>query len=354
MYLAGRALASVLGLNLSQAVASLQDSQAPAATYRARVGLDDVPYQRISGFDKFSGWNERARALITQVVTDAGADQSRQGALFIATSCQDGDVAESAESAGCDVDFHALSGRIGEWLGWTGPVFLISSACTSSMQALLSAAEWLGAGNASQALVLGVELDNHLTLSGFAAMQLLSPSRSKPFALERDGLVLGEAVAALYLSTEQIAPWQLLGGANVVDGIQPNSACAAAVTQMYERAIAASGRTAADVDLIKVQATGSRDNDASEAQGLRAAFADMPSLVSLKPLIGHCMGASGAAEIALLLECLEQDCWPRYPDAVDPALGVQLAIRPPMQTHCLLATILGFGGSHTAVVLGRS
>jgi 3-oxoacyl-[acyl-carrier-protein] synthase-1 len=351
VYLTGRALASVLGLSLNQALANLRSKSLPTAIAYPVKGHGDTPYQRIPVSVHNSGWNARARALITQVVADAGAAQSRQGALFIATSCQDGDT---AESTGRDMDFHALSRRIGDWLDWRGPVFLISSACTSSMQALLSATEWLRTGSETEAVVLGVELDNRLTLPGFAALQLLSPSRSKPFALQRDGLVLGEAVAALRLSTEQTAPWQLRGGANVVNGTQPNSASAAAVTQMCQLALAASGLMPADVDLIKVQAAGSPGNDASEAEGLLAAFANVPALVSLKPLIGHCMGASGAAEIALLLECLEQRYWPRYPDAADPALGVQLATLVPEPLRYLLTTILGFGGSHAAMVLERS
>ncbi|MDR7306086.1 beta-ketoacyl synthase N-terminal-like domain-containing protein [Rhodoferax saidenbachensis] len=321
----------------------------PAATAYALNGHGDLPYLRIPG--PTAAWNVRARALITQVVADAGVAQARDGALFIATSCQDGGAAEHAQ---CDMDFHALSRRIGDWLDWCGPVFLVSSACTSSMQALLSAAEWLRAGHATQALVLGLELDNQLTLPGFAALQLLSSGGSKPFALRRDGLVLGEAVAALRLSTEQVAPWQLRGGANVVDGTQPTSASVSAVVQMYQRALAASGLSTLDVDLIKVQAAGSPGNDAVEAQGIRAAFAGVPALVSLKPLIGHCMGASGAAEIALLLECIERDYWPRYSDAVDPALRVQLATQAPRQLRYVLAAILGFGGIHTAAVLERS
>lgn len=351
VYVTGRALASARGLNLGQAIASLRGATAQKKAAYALGGHGDVPYLRILDTCHDMGWDARARTLITQVVADAGGMQARHGALFIATSCLDGDTAQRTDR---DMDFHALSHRVGDWLGWRGPVFLISSACTSSMQALLSASEWLRAGNARQALVLGVELDNRLTLPGFAALQLLSSSQSKPFALQRDGLVLGEAVAALCLSTEQAAPWQLLGGANVVDGTQPTSASATAVTKMCQRALVASGLASTALDLIKVQAAGSPGNDSSEAAGLRDAFASVPPLVSLKPLIGHCMGASGVAEIALLLECLEQDYWPHYPYPVDPALGVQLANRAPLNIRYLLASILGFGGSHAAVVLAHN
>lgn len=351
VYLCGRALASARGLNLEQALRGLRQPLPPAAGSYVLAELGAFPYQRIP--DSGGTWESRAHALVTQVATDAGAQEARDGALFIATSCLDGDAAEQSLR---DMDFHALAQRIAAWLHWRGPVFLHSTACTSSMQALLSAAVWLRAGRATEALVLGLELDNQLTLPGFAALQLLSPSRSQPFSLQRDGLVLGEAVAALRLSTLQSSAWQLRGGANVVDGLQPTSATATAVTLMCQRALAASGMVPADVDLIKVQAAGSPANDASEAEGLRAAFSSMPALLSLKPLIGHCMGASGAAEIALLLECLERGYWPNDPDsdAPDPALGVQLAARAPEHTRRILAAILGFGGSHAAVVLERS
>jgi 3-oxoacyl-[acyl-carrier-protein] synthase-1 len=144
------------------------------------------------------------------------------------------------------------------------------------------------------------------------------------------------------------------GGANVVDGSQATGATASAVVSMYQRALAASGLAADAIDLIKVQAAGSPGNDAVEAQGLRQAFPSMPPLVSLKQAMGHAMGASGAAEIALLTACLEQGVWPNYADAVDAALGVELAARAPDSVHCLMATILGFGGSHSSVVLERA
>ena len=102
VYLAGRALATVLGLNLDQAMSSLRRNSAPVELYRR------IP-------DQISGWNKRARALITQVAGDAGAELARDGALFIATSCLDGD---GAEQGNCDMDFHALSRRVGSWLDW--------------------------------------------------------------------------------------------------------------------------------------------------------------------------------------------------------------------------------------------
>jgi 3-oxoacyl-[acyl-carrier-protein] synthase I len=66
------------------------------------------------------------------------------------------------------------------------------------------------------------------------------------------------------------------------------------------------------------------------------------------------MGASGTAEIALLTGCLEQGVWPKYADAADTDLGVDLAKQMPGAVRNVMATILGFGGSHATVVLERA
>jgi 3-oxoacyl-[acyl-carrier-protein] synthase-1 len=350
VYISGRGLACALGLDIGSSLNSLREGGATASTCLLPGAMGGpFPYYAIAS--RQENWNERARTLVQRVAAEAGAQQIRSGALFIATSSFDIGAVEQGEG---QLDYGAFAGKIAAWLDWTGPVYVISTACTSSINALMAAHAFLGAGDAAEALVLGVELDNRLTLGGFAAMQLLSHGRSKPFGMNRDGLVLGEAVAALRLSTGETAHWKLLGGASVVDGSQPTGASAAAVASMYQRALAASGLRVDAIDLIKVQAAGSPGNDAIEAQGLRAAFQTPPALVSLKAAIGHSMGASGAAEIALLTACLERKVWPKYPDAVDGELGVELAEHMPASVRRFMATILGFGGSHATVALEQA
>lgn len=349
IYLAGRGLACALGLNVQASLQTLRQGGVEASLF-------SLPGESGSQFPYFAipyvqnDWHARARDLVLRAVAEAGV-QGRAGALFVATSSFDiGAVGEGA----AHMDYSAFSEKISAWLEWSGPVYLINTACTSSLNAMIAAHALLSAGEGDEALVLGIELDNRLTLGGFAALQLLSHGGSKPFGAHRDGLVLGEAVAALRLSTRAASHWRMLGGANVVDGSQPTGASVPAVVSMYQRALRASGLTAGAVDLIKVQAAGGPGNDAVEAEGLRAAFSVVPPLVSLKAAMGHTMGASGAAEIALLAACLEQSVWPGYADEVDAELGVALAAAMPENVRHVMATILGFGGSHATVVLERT
>jgi 3-oxoacyl-[acyl-carrier-protein] synthase I len=349
VYLSGRGLACALGPDIASSLAVLRcGGVMPSSRVLPGAMGGSFPYYSIPGAQL--DWNERAREMIQRVALEADAQHSRSGALFIATSSFDiGAVGRGA----AQMDYSAFSGKVKEWLAWTGPVYMISTACTSGLNALLSAHALLSAGMQEDALVLGIELDNQLTLGGFAALQLLSQRGSKPFGANRDGLVLGEAVAALSLSVREPAAWKMSGGANIVDGSQPTGASAAAVADMYLSALAASGLTANQIDLIKVQAAGSPGNDAVEAQGMRKIFPAMPALVSLKSVIGHTMGASGVAELALLTACLEQGVWPRYEEAADDELGVVLAEQMPQAVRCIMATILGFGGSHATVALER-
>lgn len=350
VHLCGRGLACAPGLDIVSTLKFLQQGGRAASSIALPGEMGgSFPYYAI----RFSqqNWDERARHLVRGVAAEAGAPQARDGALFIATSSFNIGAIEQAEARS---DYRELADKIAVWLDWRGPVHIISTACTSSLNALLAAHALLGAGEVEDALVLGIELDNLLTPGGFAALQLLSPTTAKPFGQHRDGLVLGEAVAALRLSSRETAPWKLLGGANVVDGSQPTGASASAVAGMYRHVLAASGLTEDAIDLIKVQAAGSPGNDAVEAEGLRAAFNKVPPLVSLKAMIGHTMGASGAAEIALLTACLEQGVWPQYEDATAPDLGVKLAATAPAKVRRVMATILGFGGSHATVALERA
>jgi 3-oxoacyl-[acyl-carrier-protein] synthase-1 len=349
VYLAGRGLACSLGLDMPQALAALQYPVMPSSYPLPGSIAGSYPFYAIPFCA--ASWNERARQLICRVAEEAGAEQARQGVLFIATSSLD---IGAAEEGAAELNLDVFADKIAGWLEWQGPVYVVSTACTSGLNAMLAAHAMLRGGEMEEALVLGLELENKVTMGGFAALQLLSPTSCQPFGAARDGLVLGEAVAALRLSTRETAQWRMLGGANVVDGSQPTGASLAAVVTMYQRALAESGLELCDIDLIKVQAAGSPSNDEVEAQALRQAFSELPALLSLKAALGHTMGASGAAEIALLTACLEHEVWPQCASETNSSLEINLAARAPQAVRRVLATILGFGGGHATVVLERS
>ncbi|HEY0635418.1 MAG TPA: beta-ketoacyl synthase N-terminal-like domain-containing protein [Gammaproteobacteria bacterium] len=349
LYLHGRSLISALGSDLQQAAMTLaQGGVKPRPT--PLPGGTQWPYFAID--TPHAPWLQRAQALLCAAIAQAGLEQQRDLPLFIASSSLQMGAIEVGELS-LGEDYHCFAEEVASWLDWRGPIYLISTACTSSLHALLAAAALLRSGAAADAVVLAVELVNRYTLAGFAAMQLLSPDTPRPLGATRNGLVLGEAVSALHLSTAP-SRWRLRGGASLVDGRDPTGARAESVAQLCRAALADSGLSAEQIDLVKVQAAGSPANDLNEVVGLQETFGRVPPLLSLKGMIGHTLGASGTAELALLLECLEQGHWPAVDYPLDPAAGATLAMTRPARVEHLLALILGFGGGYAAVALEDS
>lgn len=346
VHLAGCGLVSALGPDLASAMGAL--SRDTVATRRVQLAPGfEWPLFRID--DASGDWEADAQRWVRATARESGAlDGPREGPLFIASSSLD--IGQLEQAGGAYADYQRFSERVASWIDWRGPVFTVATACTSALNALLSAHALIAAGDADEALVLGLELPNRITLGGFGAMQLLAPEAARPMAANRQGLVLGEAVASLRL-TSRPARWRIAGGANVVDGRDPAGTVPEAVVTMCERALAASGLSPRDIALMKPQVAGGVAADATEIDALRRVFDPLPPLVSFKASIGHTLGAAGAAELALLTRCLETGAWPRIRHAADPALGAALSAGAPSSARHVLASILGFGGGHAAVVL---
>ncbi len=351
IYISGFGLASSMGADLNAAIEQLQNPPEPQP--RSIKGLEyQVPFYAIPLAASSSSvtWHERCQTLVRQVAAEAG-NVNKMGGLYLASSSVNVGAMEAGEDYAKSLP--GFLSDLGKILDWQGPVFWINTACTSSLNAMLAAQHAIQSGLIEDALIIGLELENQLTLAGFAGMQLLSPEKAKPFAAGRNGLVLGEAVAALRLS-KQASRWRITGGAQVIDSSQVSGASTTAYQSMLQQTLEQAQLDAVQIDLIKVQAAGSIPNDAIEAEALRNFFSPAPPLLSLKTFLGHTLGASGAAEIALLLTILERQQWPNLAldaNSLDAGLGVNFAAELPIQPKHILVCNLGFGGSHTGIAL---
>jgi len=217
----------------------------------------------------------------------------------------------------------------------------------------------IAAGQIDEAVVVGSELANDLTLAGFAAMELLSPSAGRPFDVRRDGLVLGEAVAAVRLSATP-APWRIAALRTGIDawsmtGPDPEGGPLAAV---MAAGLEEAGLAPTAIELLKLQAAGSPGTDLAEANALRRVFTSaMPPLLSLKPALGHTLGASGVAELAALLACLDAERIPATAGFADP--DPEIGLQPITRRHTAritraLLNLIGFGGGLATMIVERS
>ncbi|NNM88104.1 MAG: hypothetical protein HKL95_06260, partial [Phycisphaerae bacterium] len=80
--------------------------------------------------------------------------------------------------------------------GFGGPCYVVSTACTSGLTALIEAGELLAGGMVSEVVVVAAETITDFTCSGFQALKALTKTACRPFDRNRDGLALGSAAAA--------------------------------------------------------------------------------------------------------------------------------------------------------------
>ena len=244
--------------------------------------------------------------------------------------------------------------------GLTGPSLTYHTACTSSANALMDAASMLENNSIDYALVLGLELFLPATLEGFVLMQLLSQEPVCPFDRNRDGMVLGEAVSAVLLSREDIAPspWHYLGGAGnceiySITGTDP-SGCG--IAQIMQDALDDTGTRQEDITAIKAHGTGSEQMDLAEMRGMEQVFS-APPYFSFKPYIGHTLGGCGTAELALLMLSVDNGF---IPAALNFHALDSRCLMPPLQDVLpvnhgrFMLNYFGFGGNNTSFILEKS
>lgn len=255
--------------------------------------------------------------------------------------------------------------------GVTGPAYVISTACSSSARALISAANLLTTGLADVVIVGGVDSLCRMTLQGFAALESVAAGFCQPFAAGRDGINIGEG-AALFVMQRQAdvkacgKPQQLieLAGAGAAADAYHMSAphpqgrgAEAAIRQ----ALAQAGLNAADLGYINLHGTATPLNDAMESAVLQRLGADKVPASSTKSLTGHTLGAAGAIEAALCWLLLSDynapfDLLPQVRDkAPDPELPALNFVQPDQRqkVSVCLSNSFAFGGNNAAVILRR-
>ncbi|GMR20591.1 MAG: beta-ketoacyl-[acyl-carrier-protein] synthase family protein [Gammaproteobacteria bacterium] len=246
-------------------------------------------------------------------------------------------------------------------MGITGPAYTIHTACSSSANALIRAREMIMRDEAEHILVLGAEGFSTIALSGFHSMMLMDPNGCRPFDVNRNGLQLGEAFAAVLLEkhvSKQAHGFYLNGGANQCDIHHVTSASpdGKAMHTVTLKALHDAGVSTQDITAIKAHGTGSIDNDTAEAAALNILFnRNLPPVTVLKRYLGHTLGACGTLETTALLGCIKEGFLPAtlgFQD-IDPGLNVT-PITENVATGGgnYLLTFFGFGGNYAALVVG--
>lgn len=186
--------------------------------------------------------------------------------------------------------------------GAKGPVYAISTACTSGAKALVSARSLIRAGIIDAAICGGADSLSGLPINGFSALEAVSKDICRPFDAARDGINLGEG-AALFFMTKNHGKVALSGVGESSDAYHissPHPEGKGAEAAMNS-ALKDAHCQPEHIDYLNLHGTGTVKNDEMESAAVARLFGCDVPCSSTKHLTGHTLGAAGALEAAF--------CW---------------------------------------------
>lgn len=261
-------------------------------------------------------------------------------------------------------------------LGAGGPCAVVSTGCTSGIDAVGQAAALIADGTTDVMIAGGTDAPiSPITVACFDAIRATSnrnddpATASRPFDASRNGFVLGEGAAILILEEREAA---LARGARIygevrgyatrcnafhMTGLRPDGI---EMSAAIDDAMARSGLATDDIDYINAHGSGTKQNDLHETGAVKRSLAarsrEVP-MSSIKSMIGHSLGAIGAIEIAACLMAMTTSTVPPTANLHEPGPGCDLDYVPltarDVQVRNALTIGSGFGGFQSAMVLSR-
>jgi len=298
-------------------------------------------------------WGADRVALIVSTSTGGIAKTERAYFAYRDAGSLPGDYDYDAQHP-----FDAFTDVLAAVSGISGPRYVVSTACSSSGKVFASARRLLDAGVVDAALVGGVDTLCLTTLRGFHSLGVLSPVPCRPFGRDRPGMNIGEGAGFVLLEREGDARACLLGVGESSDAFHmsaPHPEGRGALAAMGA-ALAQAGLGPGDVDHVNAHGTGTAANDVAEALAISQLFGDDLPVVSTKGYTGHTLGAGGAVEAVIALECLLRGFVPPSAGAtpLDPEVSIRVVTEPleqPLST--VLSNSFAFGGNNVSVLFGR-
>jgi len=272
---------------------------------------------------------------------------------------------------------NSAAGQTAIWHGLRGVNSTVAGGAASGLQAVAYAAELIAGGRAEALLAGGAEELSYEAFLGFSRAGRLCGSNGAtisrvsgvaevpvPFDARRNGFVLGEGAGLAMLEGAETAARrgarvlaEVRGWGAAYDpsrGEEPARA-ERAVQRAVERALAAAGVDAGEVDAVWCSASGSPAGDRAEARGIAAAFGvrAVPA-TALKSMLGEGLGAAGGLAVADILETMRDGALASIAGLEQLEEGFSLGVsaqRRALPVRQALACAAGFDGQVAALVL---
>lgn len=251
--------------------------------------------------------------------------------------------------------------KIAHLFGFRTKPVVVSNACVSGVMAVAVAKNLLQTHLYDNAFVIAGDEVTEFVLSGFSSFQAMSSEPCRPYDKTRNGINIGEATAAVFLSKDHPVAgniFEVLGDSSINDAnhISGPHRTGEGLYRSVTRALKEAKLSPADIDFISAHGTATLYNDEMESFAFsRAGLSDVP-LNSLKGFYGHCLGASGLLELIIAMESAQHNMLIKSlnfsENGVSQPINV-IAENTEKEISTILKTASGFGGCNSALILKK-
>ncbi|WP_315918481.1 beta-ketoacyl-[acyl-carrier-protein] synthase family protein [Mesorhizobium sp. SP-1A] len=258
----------------------------------------------------------------------------------------------------------AAAGQVSINLNLRGPVFGVTSACSSANHALASAVDQIRLGRADVMLAGGSDAPLIWgVLKAWEALRVLAPETCRPFSADRQGLALGEGAGMAVLESYEHARAR---GATILGeiagaGLSADASDIVAPTvdgpaSAMSACLADAGLKPEDVDYLNAHGTGTKANDQIETAAIKRVFGEHAyrmSISSTKSMHAHCLGASGALEMIACVMAIREGLVPPTANYREPDPECDLDVTPNVarerKVRVALSNAFAFGGTNAVL-----
>ncbi len=270
--------------------------------------------------------------------------------------------------------FNVASSNISMHFGFKGISFTLSTACSSSNNAIGEAYQKIKNGYAEIIITGGTDAPfSPVCLSAWSKLRVMSitnnePERAcKPFSKNRDGLVIGEGAGMLVLESlkhalNRSAPihGEIIGYGSTSDAFHLTYPNREQEARAIKIALEDAGIKPDEVNYINAHGTGTIANDKEETEVIKNVFGEnaysLP-ISSTKSMIGHPLGASGAIELITCILAMKKGFIPptiNY-EIQDPECDLDYVPNEGRKSEMNIAisNSFGFGGANAVLIVKK-
>ncbi len=252
-----------------------------------------------------------------------------------------------------------LAKNVADFFNFKTEPIVISNACVSGILAVSVAKRLIQSGMFDNVFIVAGDEVSEFVLSGFNSFQAMSDLPCRPYSKSRNGVTLGEATAAVLVSSnKKNAKIRIIGDGNINDAnhISGPSRTGEGLFRSIETALSEAKIYANQIDYISAHGTATPFNDEMEAIAFNRLGLQNVPVNSLKGFYGHTLGASGLLETVIGIETvLESKLFVSLGfDEIGLSQSINIIEKnEDKNIQHFLKTASGFGGCNTAVLFEK-